>query len=879
MPYQELGLPDLRDADGNCLWYAVSGTFKNNIKATSSVMNWDTQGQFSIVGTTVAPDQGDGGAAAVIFSPGVPLASQTRSQFPQPCNADPSQVSAYLDGNYNFATSATIQITPGVVKDSLGNIINNDRLMTWITPKEIFDKVIKRQDFSNPASASPAGQINYLTDEIRGALEKNIQDDLTNGTTTSQPIITGYSPQISGKLIGNLPAALTLYHTAYSNYYNNWSEQYRQIMCSSLTSPCLTVAGTPSCRGALMFAGRSANGQPRPSAQKTAGFANLANYFESIPGGGLDILNSAANTFPLTGSGSTAYSAANPSADVGVCLFPGAFVSLAQDFAAFNTGTVSSTGSGSPVASVNTSTPAINLGSTTLASRSGCVWFPTPISLGSMLRLYFKFRINTGSTGSGPGFTLALADASTNNVANTNPIMCGAASSTRLGYAGTPPSGSSAGIKPPKLGVEFDTSINSSRNDPSSDHFAFLYWGMAGDNSPTGTNTGDDDNTHYKGILGSGSEPLNPGPLSLTTATATPIATLAAATWSSGTVTATSAAPHGFATGQEVLISDTAAAGYSPGASPVPVTVTDATHFTYTLGSAPGAYTYGATASRSAITSSAAWSSTGGGTVTVTTQSNHGFSAGQFVNISGISPAGYNGTYQIVSIIDPQNFTYSLATNPGSYSADGYATATNKIVSATWAPATPSGIVTVTTATNHGLSTGEMMNIAGISPAGYNGSFPVTVIDSTHFTYPLTVDPGAGFTGGVFALPGIATVKSPYFPAGGLMPLASDIHVRLDISRTYDAMTKRATLTLKAYVDNQFPLADACSYTDFQNLTRDLPVFCPSRAPTIEQDNIVINDVNGPALASIYVGFTTARGSGSSDNQDISISNLLMRSQ
>ena len=868
LPYRELGLPDLRDADGNCLWYAVSGNFKNNIKATSSVMNWDTQGQFSIVGTTVAPDQGDGGAAAVIFSPGVPLTSQTRSGLAQPCNADPAQVLAYLDGNYNFATSATILITPG----SNGSVSNNDR-MVWITPKEIFDKVIKRQDFSNPASASPAGQINYLTDEVKGTLEKKIQDDLTNGTTTSQPITTGYTPQISGKLIGNLPATLTLYHPAYSNYYNNWAEQYRQIMCSSLTSPCLTVAGTPNCRGALMFGGRNANGQPRSSTQKMATFANLASYFESTPGGGLDILNSPANTFPLAGVGSTAYTAANPSADVGICLFSSAFVSFAQDIAAFNTGTVSSTGSGSPVATVTTSgTPAVNLGSSTTAARSGCVWYPTPITLGSMLRLYFKFRINTGSTGSGPGFTLTLADAATNSVASTNPIMCGAASSTRMGYAGTPPSGSTTGIKPPKLGLEFDTSSNSSRNDPSTDHFAFLYWGAAGDNSPVVNDSGDDDNTHYNGILGSGSEPLNPGATSLTTATATPIVTLAAATWSSGTVTAASAAPHGFVTGQEVLISDTTATGFDPGANPVPVTVTDPTHFTYALGSTPGTYTYGTTASRTMMTSNASWS---GGAVTITTVNNHGLVVGQYVNISGIRPAGYNGTYQIVSIPGAQTFTVSLASNPGSYSVAGYVTATNKIASAAWA----SGTVTVTTAINHGLSTGEMVNVSGISPAGYNGSYPVTATDATHFTYALATNLGGSFTGGTFAVPGIATVKSPYFPAGGLMPLASDIHVRLDVSRAYDVLTKRATLTLKAYVNSLFPLADNCLSSDFQNLARDLSFFCPLRTPTIEQDNIVINDVNGPAFANFYIGFTTARGTSSSDNQDISIYDLLLRSQ
>jgi len=78
-PYKTLGLPDLRDSDGVCLWYAVSGTAKNSPKATTTVMNWDTQGQFSLVGTSVAPEQGDGGAVAVLFAASVPLVGQNRT--------------------------------------------------------------------------------------------------------------------------------------------------------------------------------------------------------------------------------------------------------------------------------------------------------------------------------------------------------------------------------------------------------------------------------------------------------------------------------------------------------------------------------------------------------------------------------------------------------------------------------------------------------------------------------------------------------------------------------------------------------------------------------------------------------------------------------
>ncbi|MFA7282083.1 MAG: hypothetical protein WC100_18530, partial [Sterolibacterium sp.] len=642
LPYKTLGLPDVRDADGNCLWYAVSGTFKNDQPAyltpppDPTVMNWDTQGQFSISGTPVAPEQGDGGAVAVIFAPGPPLSGQNRTVSDNgACKADPSEIAAYLDGGYTlnaFAVNSTITITPGIVKDANDNITNNDQVAV-ITPKEIFDKIVKRTDFSNAQTATPPGQINTLTDIIKAVLEKKIQDDLLNSTNTSQPLTTGFTQ--FGKQIGRLPAIATnlqatpLYdnYTAtkidYSTYYNNWAEQYRLVTCPSLATPCLTMSGaTSSCRGALMFPGRSAiangfssAGQPRLTTQKAASSDYLGKFFEV--GSGLDILNNDILTVPAgtTFSGNTAFSAATPSADVGTCLFPGIFLSSALDIAGFSGGIVKPTAS-NPVVLVSGS--AIDLGSvyaSTTVARSGCVWYQTPFALGTSLRLYFDFVAVTA----GQGFTVALADAATNNIASTTPHMCGSTAGSRLGYAGIPTGGTSVGIKPPKIGVEFDTAVTSSRNDYNGDHFAFLYWGSAGDDSPTGTVSGNDDNTHHTGILGSGSEPLNPYGLSVTTASATPIASLSAAAWDGSSVAATTSAPHGFSTGQYVLIADVTTTGYDPvNSTPVAVTVADNTHFTYALAANPGAYTYGTTASRTAKTTSSGVTCSSG-TVTVNT--------------------------------------------------------------------------------------------------------------------------------------------------------------------------------------------------------------------------------------------------------------------
>lgn len=66
-------------------------------------------------------------------------------------------------------------------------------------------------------------------------------------------------------------------------------------------------------------------------------------------------------------------------------------------------------------------------------------------------------------------------------------------------------------------------------------------------------------------------------------------------------------------------------------------------------------------------------------------------------------------------------------------------------VSGTPTRSTAGGVTTVLVVTSgaHGFATGDQVEVTGASPAGYNGIFTITVIDTTHFTYTLTSDPGA----------------------------------------------------------------------------------------------------------------------------------------
>jgi hypothetical protein len=50
---------------------------------------------------------------------------------------------------------------------------------------------------------------------------------------------------------------------------------------------------------------------------------------------------------------------------------------------------------------------------------------------------------------------------------------------------------------------------------------------------------------------------------------------------------------------------------------------------------------------------------------------------------------------------------------------------------------------TLTTATNHGLTTGNFVVVSGASPSAYNGEYAITVTSDTTFTYTMASDPAA----------------------------------------------------------------------------------------------------------------------------------------
>ena len=155
LPWKTLDIQPLKDSAGECLWYAVSGGFKNN--PASLMTNDDTPGMFRVFkedGTLLMGDTAENRVAAVIISPGKPLPGQARPNATanSTCmvtrDVAENAVTNYLD-NHRGITNASVDtanedeidtfITASGLSDNPGL---NDRIIT-ITTDEIFDAIKK----------------------------------------------------------------------------------------------------------------------------------------------------------------------------------------------------------------------------------------------------------------------------------------------------------------------------------------------------------------------------------------------------------------------------------------------------------------------------------------------------------------------------------------------------------------------------------------------------------------------------------------------------------------------------------------------------------------------------------------------------------------
>lgn len=163
-PWKSLGASPVKDGNGSCLLYAVSGDYK--AWPSSGMLNEDTNGLFRIVDEMGVPVLGNTPAdrvVAVIFSAGDALTGQDRNFLDDTqCGNDIDNFSAYLD---------SLEVSPGDIIDNsaveTGNAdevyrivqaatatnkaVINDRFIT-ISRNEIWSAITARSDLDTKMS-------------------------------------------------------------------------------------------------------------------------------------------------------------------------------------------------------------------------------------------------------------------------------------------------------------------------------------------------------------------------------------------------------------------------------------------------------------------------------------------------------------------------------------------------------------------------------------------------------------------------------------------------------------------------------------------------------------------------------------------------------
>lgn len=134
LPWRTLKLPDLRDGDGERLWYALSPAFRDDDSARP--LNNNTKGALAVYRADGISPQTEAGynAVAILFAPGSLIGSQTRTSV-----TEKNSAANYLDtADSRNNASAAGPFIAGARSDSF-----NDQLIS-ITTKNLMPLVEQR---------------------------------------------------------------------------------------------------------------------------------------------------------------------------------------------------------------------------------------------------------------------------------------------------------------------------------------------------------------------------------------------------------------------------------------------------------------------------------------------------------------------------------------------------------------------------------------------------------------------------------------------------------------------------------------------------------------------------------------------------------------
>jgi hypothetical protein len=341
LPWRTLGLDPGRTRGGECLWYAVSGSWKAGSLSKPLMLNEDSGGQFRVLatdGTVIAGATPAGRPVAVIIAPGPPLPGQVRLTLPAGVSQCGGNFTAagYLDNDPGLGVNnANLSIAADAVDDFVtadpGATTVNDQVL-FITRAEIQDRLLKRADVQTKLRDLAQAVARCVADygrrnpgypgdrRLPWPASVDLLEYRSTAPYTDTPVgeLSGRVPdQVndSNALTGNLTAGvLTACSTAsvpewtaeMATLWQNWKDHFFYAVAADFRpdappattcTSCLTVNGAGAWAAIVLFSGPrlGASGQVRdepPMDADTRGA--IGNYLEG---------RNAANHPSVTGTG------------------------------------------------------------------------------------------------------------------------------------------------------------------------------------------------------------------------------------------------------------------------------------------------------------------------------------------------------------------------------------------------------------------------------------------------------------------------------------------------------------------------------------------------------------------------------------------------
>ncbi len=352
LPWRTLGVDALRDASSECLWYAVSGSWKQAAGNTAELINPDSNGQLQLwsleTGNVVEGATPDSRPVAIVFAANAPLSGQSRAAAAAAELCDPGfAADDFLDADTGLGIrNAVLSGSPDVVDafavaerftdthNDRAAVITRGDLEYAITGRHDFDTRMRAvglavtrcvADYAqkNPGGAAdrrlpwpaPLSMADYRPDASYDDVDiGSLSGRLANAVDTSNASTGNTTTDV---LTGCDTVAVPEWNAETQRLWQNWKDHFFYVVAEShapaagtpsTCASCLTVNGSGQYAAVVLFgnsrlpaAGQSRNAPPMDSDERN----DPANYLEGgnaaffpLPSGTADFSSQAtSNTF------------------------------------------------------------------------------------------------------------------------------------------------------------------------------------------------------------------------------------------------------------------------------------------------------------------------------------------------------------------------------------------------------------------------------------------------------------------------------------------------------------------------------------------------------------------------------------------------------